>query len=346
MLRRDTLAEDEITRYSLLGGSFEAVAAAATLLDELISTHDSATQVTENALRFAAEAQSALRVIAYPNTDRDQVRLFYWVKERCIKQGIFLQHYMRIDHAADPANWFTVRTQIGALTERSRASREQRQRERRHFNTMRYHLKLIGNHTGTDRLHDWNKITSLVAELVDGGTPPTNRDLRELLLPFVDAMPAAVTISASAQRVFDEIADFRATSLHEEPWQHDGETESADLLQARMLLRGQTVVFIGGERRREVEEQLCQALALKELIWIETRAHQSHTVFEPYVARPDVAVVLLAIRWSSHSFSEVQTFCTQHDKPLVRLPAGYNPNQVAHQIMAQASEYLAAKAQV
>src|SRR5262249_32543970 len=64
--------------------------------------------------------------------------------------------------------------------------------------------------------------------------------------------------------------------------------------------------------------------------------------FEPYVARPDVAVVVLAIRWSSHSFGEVKEFCDQYGKPLGRLPGGYNPNQVALQILGQCSERLRA----
>jgi hypothetical protein len=60
------------------------------------------------------------------------------------------------------------------------------------------------------------------------------------------------------------------------------------------------------------------------------------------VARPDVALVLLAIRWSSHAFGEVRHLCDRHDKALVRLPAGYSPNQVAAQILAQCSEQLRA----
>jgi hypothetical protein len=77
------------------------------------------------------------------------------------------------------------------------------------------------------------------------------------------------------------------------------------------------------------------------LIWIETRAHESIEGFEPYVARPNVAAVVLAIRWSSHSYGEVKDFCDKHGKPLVRLPGGYNVNQVAAQIMSQCSERLA-----
>ncbi|MDQ3250558.1 MAG: hypothetical protein M3Q45_15300, partial [Chloroflexota bacterium] len=62
---------------------------------------------------------------------------------------------------------------------------------------------------------------------------------------------------------------------------------------------------------------------------------QSYADFEPQVARPEVAVVILAIRWSRHGFGEVKAFCDQYDKLLVRLPGGYNPNLVAHHILNQ-----------
>ena len=43
----------------------------------------------------------------------------------------------------------------------------------------------------------------------------------------------------------------------------------------------------------------------------------------------------------THDMSAVKQFCDRHGKPLVRLPAGYNPNQVAAQILAQCSGQLA-----
>ena len=100
------------------------------------------------------------------------------------------------------------------------------------------------------------------------------------------------------------------------------------------------MVLIGGDRRPEAHEALKAALGLKELLWIETREHESIDKFEPYVARTEVALVLLAIRWSSHSFGEVKGFCDRYGKPMVRLPGGYSPNQVAAQILAQCSGQL------
>ena len=103
------------------------------------------------------------------------------------------------------------------------------------------------------------------------------------------------------------------------------------------LLADKKAVLIGGSRRHFAHDTLRTSLGLKELLWIETREHEPIESFEPYIARPGVSVVLLAIRWSSHSFGGVKRFCDRHGKPLVRLPGGYNPNQVAVQILAQCS---------
>ena len=116
---------------------------------------------------------------------------------------------------------------------------------------------------------------------------------------------------------------------------------NAEVLEARRLLAGRSVVLIGGGCRPEARESLIADLGLSDLVWIETREHQSIAGFEPAIARDDVAVVLLAIRWSSHAFGDVKTFCNRHGKPLVRLPGGYNPNQVAAHILAQSSGKLA-----
>jgi len=110
------------------------------------------------------------------------------------------------------------------------------------------------------------------------------------------------------------------------------------------LLGGKSVVLIGGSRRRGAQESLERAFALEDLVWIETKEHQAVAAFEPLIARRDVALVLLAIRWSSHSFRDVKPDCDRHDKPLVRLPGGYNPNQVAAQILSQCSGQLESRA--
>jgi hypothetical protein len=125
------------------------------------------------------------------------------------------------------------------------------------------------------------------------------------------------------------------------PGSHSSSEEpTREVTDAARLLGGRIAVLIGGSRRRDAQEALETALGLKELIWIETKEHQAVGTFESQIARPDVALVLLAIRWSSHAFGEVKAICERHGRPFVRLPGGYNPNQVAAQVLAQCSEQL------
>jgi hypothetical protein len=82
---------------------------------------------------------------------------------------------------------------------------------------------------------------------------------------------------------------------------------------------------------------------LSNVEWVASSEHESYRNFESYISRRDVAAVLLLIRWSSHSFGKVKSLCDRHGKPLIRLPGGYNPNQIAAAILAQASNRLGKK---
>ncbi len=110
---------------------------------------------------------------------------------------------------------------------------------------------------------------------------------------------------------------------------------------AASLLAGQTMILLGGEPRSYAYDTIKSALRLKDLIWIGADEIRSIIDIEPYVARTEVAVVLVAIRWSRHSFGEVGRYCERHGKPMVRLPGGCNPRQVAAQILSQCGDRLA-----
>lgn len=117
---------------------------------------------------------------------------------------------------------------------------------------------------------------------------------------------------------------------------------SSDITQTAALLRGRQMVLIGGDERPQITAALTEALALERLVWLPSRAHQSYTAFTPAIARQEVALVLLAIRWASHGFGAAKAVCDRYHKPLVRLPGGYNAAQVARQILTQAGQRLTA----
>ena len=340
MFQREAPAADKRVAYTELAGCYEAAANALQFVRTLLA--DQATALLLHGLTLCAEAQSALRVAVQElgrNSDRDQIRLFMWLKEYGYEQNIFIERFMRASDIAAPEDWPDVCGRIDAAASSYRAQVEGQRRKRKLLNKAIYHRQQILSTPGDEHAHDWQKVLTTVDELLGDGLPASSIELRELLLPLTELVPEQLELSYSVQRVMNEIDSYLASR----PTNVLGDlpaTESRELAQARQLLRGQALVMIGGERRIEAEQQLKAALNVNEIYWIDTRSHQTHTVFEPYVARGDVALVLLAIRWASHGFSEVQAFCTRYNKPLVRLPTGYNANQVAYQIVTQVSGML------
>jgi hypothetical protein len=318
-----------LTRLDDLGGCYEAVASAIALVAE----GGGGRKNVDRALSIVAEAQSALRQAhqALGTTDDpDQVAVYEWVRETAARQRIFVRRHLRADDLADSTTWPDLLARIDALTEADSRSRQTPAR----LEQVRDQQTRIRDGQGTD--DDWKAIITAIDELVGEGVPPSHREIRQFLLPIVDEVTGVDDLPRGFQLVLREVDRFLATrpSL---PRTEFGQGLSDEVAQAALLLKGRSVVLIGGVRRPEAQRLLKSALGIEELIWISTREHQSIKPFEPTVARPDVALVLLAIRWSSHAFGDVKQFCDRHGKLLVRLPGGYSPNQVAAQILAQCS---------
>ena len=253
------------------------------------------------------------------------------------RNHVYIKQFMRVDDPADAARWPELLVRVEKQRERHGQTGRGPQHESS-FNRLRSLLDGIREGRSTET--DWRAVIDVVEDLLGKGVPPSSREIRELLLPTIDELPDMDDMPPGFRLVLREIDRFLAT--------HSGLTKrpaapepTAEVKEAARLLAGKSVVLIGGTRRREAQESLRKALGLKELIWIETKEHQSVGTFEPLVARTDVALVLLAIRWSSHAFGDVKQLGERHGKPLVRLPGGYSPNQVAAQIVSQCSGQLA-----
>jgi hypothetical protein len=160
---------------------------------------------------------------------------------------------------------------------------------------------------------------------------------------MVDLLPDTIdppTAFAHVLRQIDRYIALREEAEAGEPPRP--RTATPELAEAADLLEGTTVVLIGGDRRPQSQRALERELRLAELRWEFSEPHESHFIFEPAISRPETSLVLLAIRWSSHSYENVRALCERYGKPFVRLPGGYNPNQVASQIMTQAGQTLRA----
>jgi hypothetical protein len=331
---------------SLLGdvaGCFDAVAEAVALVRGMLPDLEVNREFYEPALDLLAEAQSALRVsidrIDGPN-DPDQYRVYDWLRGVAAREQIYIRRHMRLDDPAEPALLSNIAARIEALESRFQEIRNRSRKKKSRLNQLRYHAKLIADGTGGE--HDWRKVAGAIAEMIGEGIPASSVEIREVLLPILEDMPDLDRLPPEFGIVLREIDRYLAGRVSS-PEITAGDIPTPEVSQASRLLTGKAVVLIGGSRRPEAYEALKAAFGLHELFWVETREHESIDKFEPYVARQEVALVLLAIRWSSHSFGDVKRFCDRYGKPMVRLPGGYSPNQVAVQILAQVSGQLGDK---
>jgi hypothetical protein len=325
-----------------VGGCFEAVAEALALVRAMLDEHPGKPQGLERSLPLVAEAQSGLRA-AFQRlgtaADPEQLEIFEWLKVTAARNHVYIKRFMRADEVADPDGWDELLARIELVSGAGQQSRISESQVARIQNC----LKPLQDSAGDNDDDNWMAMINVVDEIVGEGVPPSNREIRELLLPVIDELPERNDYPDGFRLALREIDRFLSTrsapartSIAHKP--------SAELQIAARLLSGKSIVLIGGNRRREAQESLRRALGLKDLVWIETKEHQAIDAFEPLIARTDVALVLLAIRWSSHGFGDVRQICERHYKLLVRLPGGYNPNQVAAQILAQSSSQLSSDA--
>jgi len=272
-----------------VGGCFETAAEALSMVVGLAAQRSGNPKVLERVLPLIAEAQSALRAalqrLGAPD-DPDQLAVFEWLKATAARRHVYLKRFMRADDHADPTRWSELLARIESATASGQQSRQQSAQIER----VRDHLKLARNHGGTG--HDWPAIMSAVDKLVEEGIPPSNREIRELLLPVIDDIPERDDLPPGFRLVLREIDRFLAirslpakSSVSHEP--------TAEVKEVARLLAGRSVLLIGGNRRREAQESLRRALGLLDLVWIETKEHQAVAGFEPLIVRSDVALVLL-----------------------------------------------------
>jgi hypothetical protein len=278
-----------------------------------------------------------------PN-DRDQLQVFVWLKETAAEQQVYIRRFMRVDDTAAPERWGELSARIAALGRQLEESRKRARQRKKMLGNLRYKVQRVSGEEEVDPQESWQTIAAAVDALVQAGVPPSNIEIREVLLPVIEDMPEMPEMPTGFRLVLREIDRYLA-SRPSAPSVVAVSEPAPEVKQVAALLCGKSVVLIGGEPRPDTVESLKTAFGLKELYWLATREHQSLDGFEAYVARPDVSVVLLAIRWSSHSYGDVKQFCDRYGKLLVRLPAGYNANQVARQILVQCGERLAGSSQ-
>jgi hypothetical protein len=333
---------DAAKAWDDLAGAFSAGAEAAELLALLKELPEPlAGHHRERVLYAAAESQAMVwagLLDVHRRADHDQIHLFVHVREEARRAQIYVSRYLRRDDRAAADAWPALLARITELKARLGDARGKAKARDKGLNSLKYKLRKMGE-SPTTAAGEWPRVLELLEEVVAAGLPPSNADVRELLLPVLDTLPEDQEPGPNAERVFRAVNEFVA-SRPAPAQMPDAEEPSPEVREAAELLRGREAVLIGGVERPAARRAIERAFGLAHVNWVSTRPHESVTVFEPAVARPNVAVVLLAIRWASHSYGDVKDYCDKYGKPMVYLTGGYNPNQVAHQILAQVGDRL------
>jgi hypothetical protein len=350
------LPSDEV--MGMLAGCYAAVAEGAELVLKLVGA-DEPDAPLAGAFQLLAEAQSALRAGLLPvldyREDFDQRDVFWWLRTRGYERQLFIERYMRVDDPADPNAYEDVRRRIGELRE-AWEQRHRRDRDRRNvMGKIRYQASKTARSAGDpSAAAEWHHLGELVDQAVGLGLQPNYPELRSALLPLEGQVPDDVAFGAGMQAALEQVDRFVAATEQAGGDDAGAAAESsavdrqwgADVRRVAELLRGKKMMLVGGYCRAQSQRALERAFELDEVIWPSTGRHASLTIFEPDVAKPSVAVVVMAIRWSSHSYGELKSLCDKYDKPFVRLKAGYNPSQVAKAIWEQAGIELTKRADV
>ena len=330
------------TAWESLADCFDTLAEVVALMERALPHADDFPDLFKDLLCLVAEAQSAVRSGAHAvdyDDEQEQDRIYNWLKRTAAEREHYIHRYMRVDDRADPTQSTNLRTRIQEFAELFEERRRQDKVRRKRLGQLKYVAGQIREEPDLDQSYSWDKLITAIDELVEVGEPPSSKDIRRHLLPILDEMPAG-DLPANVELVLREMDRFLAENPDEEPVSGPSSQTTPQVEEVANRLQGRSLVLIGGVRKPGHVQALLEAFRLKEVVWVPTKEHQSVTKFEPYVRQPDVAVVVLAIRWTSHSYGEVKDYCDQYDKPFVRLKAGYNPVQVAAHILDQVSDRL------
>ncbi len=243
--------------YVDVAGCFDAVADVVGVLRRIENEPDMYFGYFEKCLNLLAEAQSALRVAVYTidgPVDTDQAAAFNWLKSTASRMQIYISRYMRADDSADPAQLENLSARIRTINKLLEETKARAKSNRKRLGKVKHKASLITSENGEANDH-WRILVATVEELVSDGLPPSNKELRDLLVPIIDSLPGEFDLPKRFKLVLREIDGFVAGS--DQPIEKIEAQPSQEVRDVAELLTGRSVVLIGGDQRNGSSQALC-----------------------------------------------------------------------------------------
>jgi hypothetical protein len=341
---RSTCPEpDDPGAFDDLATAYDNLAESLRLM-EIVLNHPALESRLTDVMKLTAEAQSIVRNAAgktgHEGVDADQFKTYEWLKELGNDRSIFLPRFMKIDDLGLPQDSPVLRGKLEDFNLLIAEQVELDKKQKKLLGKIRYESGMIAGSNDQEVGTRMATIIRALDELVPKLIPPSHIELREYLLPIFNLLDGADTDSQAHFLVLRELQNYLSRNPQAESTLIEEPDFSAGVAQVREMLTGKTAVLVAGLQRPQQQEAIRRAFELKELVWTTVDPHTPLDQLIPMIRREEVVVVLLAIRWSSHDYAGLQDICRPLNKPLIRLPAGINPNQIAHQIMTQAGNRL------
>jgi hypothetical protein len=355
--------EEEREFWRRAAGAFDAASVAARGMSVVLSRMPNNKAYLENGLKLAAEAQSALRALTLERKQAffsTQLKMFKAVRE-ALPAKTFIDRHLRQEDLADPADWKErlrrIRSWVVLVDDAADRPK-----------LIKQFMSLLEPAKTADAV-DWQELDEIASRLKQPalserhrrelqqvlrkqaalvrGNLRRNRHLAHLIRLLqlnlnageeLDAreQAAGMTYGDDTTRIAEDDARFNAVEVLDAGEDYDAYTRAA-----RELLRGQVMLVIGGDTRPDAEEKLRAVFEPRELIWVHTVGNSRFEI-EHLIAREEVRAVFLAIRWVSHAVAnKTAAWCRKYNRPLVRLPTGYNVGTVAYRLVTQVSGRIA-----
>jgi hypothetical protein len=296
------------------------------------------------ALQPLASAHSMLRVALHDagwsaEPDLDQIEVHHWLKARALERRAFLQH-MTLAEPADPRDAAAIREDAERrLEERETALRRER-RTAELLKKIAYHRRAIEREGAGASEDDALRIIEALHELLGSGVPESDRRVREALGAEVAGRLAdRPDLSAPVRRAIAFIlaatAGAGAAREDDPPAAEAATAWSPEVLAVREWIAGRDIVIVGGEVRQDAKARIEDAFQCR-VEWIAIREHASAEPIRSPATRPGTALVVGLVKLASHAHIEfAREIATAAGKPFVHIPAGYNPERIAHDVEEQ-----------